>query len=591
MRLLTLLSALAAFTTLTLAIAVPEDDPSDSLIVIPLSDSTNPNSKIFQSGTAAEVHSVGAKGEHYTEYLGNNHDHNCRGTETNIQEINVYKGCGCYLYMHGICSYKDRVGTFTAPGDKDSGYKKVNNPSKGKRSAANLPVPRVPDDILHYLVPFIESDADLRNYRLVNKVCAESGAKELFRAVKFHASRASVERIKQIAASDTLRKHVRTIVWDSNIWKHDRCTTLGSYVAYVCSRYRVDNLVEDGEDLFDDNMLDYLPCIREGTLGELIGNVRKKLGMGPNEVFSGEQWKAFKQTVRTHHDAYTKLFREEQIVEKRGLCTRESFARLLEPLRNLSEIMVCNGQFQFTNQQYQNRWTISPPVVAGLLALRQVNLSFFREHLPILPNRFEEHNQRLTSLTLDILVWWNRISDHLITGSVKHSLIKDYLRSASNLRSLSLSFHFQDRHRITGERVDIADVVPPETWTKLEQLSLHRLATSEDDLACLLEDNSRTLTSLTLGSIQLMRRVPIAKAAGCAVPGWRELFERVKPSLKLKSAKVVGPLSDREMNLYGQETDEGPSLALAEWLVHGSGECPVPLLVHRQNDLMLLSNT
>ncbi|KAF2110773.1 hypothetical protein BDV96DRAFT_199411 [Lophiotrema nucula] len=68
--------------------------------------------------------------------------------------------------------------------------------------------------IIAKFLPF----SSLYDYRLVSRDFADIGAKELFSVITFHANRASVAQILNIAERDYLSKYVKSIVWDTNLW-------------------------------------------------------------------------------------------------------------------------------------------------------------------------------------------------------------------------------------------------------------------------------------------------------------------------------------------------------------------------------------
>jgi hypothetical protein len=78
-------------------------------------------------------------------------------------------------------------------------------------------IPYLPLEVLTEVATYLPDD-DLLNYRLVNKAHAAAGARERFSVLAFHASSSSVQRLLDIAKDDHLRKCVKYLVWDSNMW-------------------------------------------------------------------------------------------------------------------------------------------------------------------------------------------------------------------------------------------------------------------------------------------------------------------------------------------------------------------------------------
>lgn len=96
-------------------------------------------------------------------------------------------------------------------------------------------IPYLPPEIHRIVAQNIHS-LDLPNYRLVNKACAEIGAKELFQTIIFHCSSASIERVKTIKTNQNLRKKVKVIFWDTNSWKIPDVRDLQDWETYFCRR-------------------------------------------------------------------------------------------------------------------------------------------------------------------------------------------------------------------------------------------------------------------------------------------------------------------------------------------------------------------
>lgn len=82
---------------------------------------------------------------------------------------------------------------------------------------ASLP-PHLPLEVHRTIAQYIGNN-DLPYYRLADKSLCAIGTEELFHTICFHYSSASLARIIAISDSPGLRKYVRTIVWDTDVWK------------------------------------------------------------------------------------------------------------------------------------------------------------------------------------------------------------------------------------------------------------------------------------------------------------------------------------------------------------------------------------
>ncbi|KAF1941348.1 hypothetical protein EJ02DRAFT_455283 [Clathrospora elynae] len=78
--------------------------------------------------------------------------------------------------------------------------------------------PHLPEELHRMIAQSFHRD-DLANYRLASKLFCAIGTEELFQTITFHYSPSSIERLMNIGASDRLRQHVKTILWDTNLWK------------------------------------------------------------------------------------------------------------------------------------------------------------------------------------------------------------------------------------------------------------------------------------------------------------------------------------------------------------------------------------
>ncbi|KAF2706188.1 hypothetical protein K504DRAFT_447911 [Pleomassaria siparia CBS 279.74] len=75
----------------------------------------------------------------------------------------------------------------------------------------------LPDDIQFCIVPYLNHEG-LGNYRLASQSLSRIGAKVLFRAIKFHASCRSVRTVEEASKDEHIRKCVKEVVWDTNMW-------------------------------------------------------------------------------------------------------------------------------------------------------------------------------------------------------------------------------------------------------------------------------------------------------------------------------------------------------------------------------------
>ncbi|EOA91573.1 hypothetical protein ACJQWK_03672 [Exserohilum turcicum] len=92
-------------------------------------------------------------------------------------------------------------------------------------------IPYLPDEV-HLLIGQFVSRNDLPNYRLASKSCCAIGTAELFGTLTFDYSTASFERLRQISKHDHLRKCVKTLFWDVNLWRIPNVRDLNEWQEY-----------------------------------------------------------------------------------------------------------------------------------------------------------------------------------------------------------------------------------------------------------------------------------------------------------------------------------------------------------------------
>jgi hypothetical protein len=94
---------------------------------------------------------------------------------------------------------------------------------------------RMPPELLYEVGKYLPLP-DAFSYRLVDKHSAAVGAARVFYHLIFHASCASFQRVHAVAAHPVLRRHVRVLVWDANLWNVGaNGTTLEAFRRYMQS--------------------------------------------------------------------------------------------------------------------------------------------------------------------------------------------------------------------------------------------------------------------------------------------------------------------------------------------------------------------
>ena len=92
-------------------------------------------------------------------------------------------------------------------------------------------VPHLPAEIHRLIATYVHRD-DLPHYRLASKQLCVIGTEELFNTIVFHYSTASIDRLQKLSANDRLRRCVKTIFWDDNLWHIYRVELMHEWKRY-----------------------------------------------------------------------------------------------------------------------------------------------------------------------------------------------------------------------------------------------------------------------------------------------------------------------------------------------------------------------
>jgi hypothetical protein len=148
-------------------------------------------------------------------------------------------------------------------------------------------VPYLPPELHRIIVCHIDY-ADLPNYRLVSKSCAEIGTPELFRAIAFHCSSTSMARVDAIKACEHLNKHVNTLLWDTNMWCIPNVRDYHEWVAYFERKADLQDRQYAAVKLKPEQLLElanshaewvrYLDCVQDERAAKRYSNLHRFFG-------------------------------------------------------------------------------------------------------------------------------------------------------------------------------------------------------------------------------------------------------------------------------------------------------------------------
>lgn len=418
---------------------------------------------------------------------------------------------------------------------------------------------------IHQLIVSHLRNIDLCNYRLVSKAFADIGAGELFRVVKFHASRQSLDRIAAIATRE-LRKYVRVVAWDTNLWNvrlDEWPSDWGRWVMLLEQWGRVRYADADETTRFACNTQFHQYMLRKEEEDEVLQSLMAHLDGGKLEpvidrfvnlqkmwIVNGGFTCRDRQLIRHSLDCDVPVYPD--------LITRGEFLYHQE-----DAAMPAVGPF----------WATSSAFCSSLKKLRVAALHWtaFSADETILCTYTQ-----LTSLSLQITV---RRVDELegvrhMTGEyrecseqLKQGHLKAWLRGFPALESLKLHFEGWSESDPTHKAAtSIGDAIPLDApWPALRKLSVRFIETSEEDIIRLFTNLSSSLKDLRLSDVCI----------NSGPENWDRIFQTIRGVLRLDAATI-----DRlSLTLDGVSWDvEEEGEEVSRYFVHGGEYPPIPTL-------------
>jgi hypothetical protein len=351
-------------------------------------------------------------------------------------------------------------------------------------------------------------------YRLASKQFCAIGAEELFHTLIIQHSTRSLERLEAIASTDHLRKHVKTMYWDTNLWKVQHVDDLHEWENYFT---------------------------KKATYYQNPYNFQKREPSALDSVLSTQCMSL--SNNRGEWDAYLDKVSDEEIA-------RKSYSQLLAvfaKFRNMQTIHVCNGtlvrshrgldkvddcMYRPPEQPTLRRgegvhdWNSHPSLdafatirfIPGLL-LKELRLD--RVHFLVFRMPVTGDFSKLTTLNLKITICndytrdyrFRRLTD--ITRSratFRQGHLREFLDTLQHLECLRLDLDSTHENmwghrwftRFRESSSSISDILGLDSiWPKLRTLSLCHFFASSESMLSLLQRHSSTLKDLSLCNINL----------------------------------------------------------------------------------------
>jgi hypothetical protein len=420
-----------------------------------------------------------------------------------------------------------------------------------------MTVPHFPAELHSIICSYLE-DEDLQSYRRASKRLALIGTRFLFQNITFHASEASTDRLISIASQPELRKAVKRITWDTDVYCRE-------YVPY--EEWESDERPKVSRDRYDQ----YRRMVAEEN------TVLKRLSAS---------WLDF---IYLFSSLKTLVIGNDYGNNETCDCVEKYCPyRLYHPKNNLSGGSLGrqpNAELRRQPQSKRRAPTMQPVELMLQVAPSTV------EEVKILSMVWPECNPAHLSGIENGL--WRRITrlDLIIENHTgrrrppQSEHLKLLLLDCDKLRTLQLDFGTSTYDLgVSIAPAHTRNILPlHRAWNSLTNFTLRHADTSAEHIVQFLINHSTSLRALTLEAIDLSPD-----------GSWPDVFSTLQPYLSLKEARFRRRLlntcktefgdyrvegwtfSEPGNRLFGQveHMNENLSSLLENFLING-GECPL----------------
>ncbi|CAI6336711.1 unnamed protein product [Periconia digitata] len=392
---------------------------------------------------------------------------------------------------------------------------------------------------------------DLQNFRLVNKAFAAAAAPLLFRQLVFHSSYASFNRVHNVAVHPVLRKYVKDIVWDANMYESG-LNNIALWEHKTHSGYhRMFHLTPYGD------VVEYEQMLPDG----------EKETLKDNMAVMTKQYMTYRQKIAEENN-----FMEHIL----GILTTKF---VLDRLTNLTTLRIMTGRFErgvgntifkpwnefgcevphTPGNEYHARGRTSncgilpsgPPghkaLICGIRSMGRTLTSLHIDHLMymsfdhgIFPHDLATHLPNLKFLELHIMTRVLDDENDVVALSpsdfdeyLKQGALKAFIGGLVSLSGICISLHsviYDDSMDDPQEpsNTHLEDIIPSDL-SNLSRLSIREASVDYSHIVGILQSNARTLTEIELQDITLDPN-----------GSWEDVFRMMRTELRLKSLKVSG---------------------------------------------------
>ncbi|KAF1971621.1 hypothetical protein BU23DRAFT_177585 [Bimuria novae-zelandiae CBS 107.79] len=414
---------------------------------------------------------------------------------------------------------------------------------------------------IHALISSHLSQETLPSYRLTSKRLADIGAQHLFRAISFHASYASLNRVQNLGSHPHLKEYVQCLTWDTSYlnledrnyddWKDRVCTLRAAELAEIWESWHAQGL---DHDTVSGCMERFLCEAYERYIESVLDDL----------------------DVRIHYQAslpdllaqFPKL--KTIVVDRKPYAGPDAAAAAVEDLASKPAELVKRGML-FALPRVPYRYAQDMVSLVAALRAAQASAPPLEVHLENL--HFDLFTQ--SSFTFDLqpidVLRISRLHLHFaltrpshdpLDSSMNvmncrcvlhHGHLKAFLQKFKGLRALGLDFEYRScgNGRAAVELRNVfGDAL---AWPKLSELTILHADTSECVLKALLAAHAGSLRRLALGDVCL------------DPPGsWEALLTSVQPSLSLEEADFSYFLFDARIENFVRG-----KAAMVGWYVDG----------------------
>ncbi|KAG9189118.1 hypothetical protein G6011_05986 [Alternaria panax] len=433
-------------------------------------------------------------------------------------------------------------------------------------------MPYLPAEIHRIIAQYVHRE-DLPSYRLVNRQLYDIGTEELFSTIVSHYSTASIDRLKELSANERLRRHVKTIFWDTNLWSLNNVRDFHEWERYFAHRAEIDRMHNadfDSRHLYTSGYTQLSQNRREweAYLDRVTDEKKARKALERLQVLG-----CF-QNLRSIHIVHGALLPAHRGLQK----VAELFLGALPApavLRRGLELEGFNGS----------------PGVEAFLTIQQYCKSFLKKFrlnavhpccFSLLePGAFDN----LSSLNIKLSPWTCRNNPSTRSSTIQlMNDLKMFLVRSKQLESLRIDLN-RGNATTRGHRavLSVRQVFGDEhTWPKLRKLSLRNFFTTPESLLLLLSRHSSTLKDLRLHSIGWEKSLsgtpkarPDRSLRPVRSPVWPQVLQKMSELLCLEHVTVSGMVDEiRFVFGWRLNKNDGLAAAITDYLITGR-QCPL----------------